>query len=245
MARLDKEQLLEELKVKNLTLDTQSQEYKNINSIITVNCEEGHRIETSLKIIRRSNFRCPICEGKASIGMSAPNTQSIPPKRGFRVIGFDNATQSFGISIFENGNLIYYTVLTFRGDTVDRLNAIRDTIENIIIPIWEPDFIQFEDVQLQGKDFKAFKTYEVLVKLVGVIEMACARFAVRCDKARSNIWRSSFLINGKGREEEKKKAIAKVKEMYGLKVMDDIAEAILVAKYRVNLEEKKERKDLF
>jgi len=33
--------------------------------------------------------------------------------------------------------------------------------------------------------------------------------------------------------------------MYGINVNDDVAEAILIAKYRVDLMEKKERKTLF
>jgi len=165
---------------------------KNISSPILVNCKEGHRIETNLKTIRRTNFRCPVCEGESSTGLSTPNPQSVPPKKGYRIIGIDNATQSFGLSIFESGKLIYYTLLTFSGDTTARLNAIRDAMENMIIPVWEPDFVQFEDVQLQGQGFgKGFKTYEVLVKLVGLLEMSCARFGIRYSKVRSNIWRSN------------------------------------------------------
>ena len=242
MARLSSEQLLEELKLKKLTLDNNSPDYKNINSEIVVRCEKDHKIETNLKTIRAENFRCPVCDGLDSKGFKHSADSVIPIKRGYRVIGIDNATQKFGISIFESGNLIYYNVLTFEGDLIDRLNGIWDMINKVIIPMWEPDFIQFEDVQLQGV---AFKTYNPLNALTFLIEMSCKRFGIPYEKTRSNIWRSHFLINGGGRPVEKAKAIKKVKTMYQINVSDDVAEAILIGKYRADLMAKKERKDLF
>ena len=56
---------------------------------------------------------------------------------------------------------------------------------------------------------------------------------------------ATFLINGGGRPVEKEKAIKKVKNMYQINVSDDVAEAILIGKYRADLMEKKQRKDLF
>jgi len=242
MARLDLNQLLKELKEKNLTLDSESPEYKNISSEIYVVCDKGHKIEANLKTIRAENFRCPVCDGLNSKGFKHSANSVIPIKKGYRIIGIDNATQKFGVSIFENGNLIYYNVLTFEGDLIDRLNGIWNMINDVIIPMWEPDYIQFEDVQLQDV---AFKIYNPLNALTFLIEMSCKRFGLPCEKTRSNIWRSHFLINGGGRPAEKAKAIKKVQNMYQINVSDDVAEAILIGKYRVDLKAKKERKDLF
>jgi hypothetical protein len=44
---------------------------------------------------------------------------------------------------------------------------------------------------------------------------------------------------------QKAKSIKLVKEMYDIEVSDDVAEAILIAKYRVDLRQKDQIKDLF
>ena len=135
MARLSLEQLKSELYDKKLLLDNDSPDYKNISSTIYVRCEKGHKIETNLKTIRAENFRCPVCDGISSKGFKKTASDVIPIKRGYRVVGIDNATQKFGVSIFESGNLVYYNVLTFSGDLIDRLNGIWDMINNVIIPM--------------------------------------------------------------------------------------------------------------
>jgi len=134
MGKLSKNDLIAELALKKLTLSTTSKSYENLSSQITVSCENQHIIETNLKTVRMANFKCPICAG-ASSRNDAASSYVIGPKKGYRIIGIDNATQRFGISMFENGKLIYYNLFTFSGDVVNRLNQIRDLVENIIIPI--------------------------------------------------------------------------------------------------------------
>jgi hypothetical protein len=75
--------------------------------------------------------------------------------------------------------------------------------------------------------------------------MACDRFKIDYDKTRANVWRSHFHINGQNRSLEKAKSIKMVKDMYKIEVNDDIAEAILIAKYRFDNMQKEELKDLF
>jgi hypothetical protein len=183
MGKLSSAELVAELELKKLTLSNTSKPYENLSSQITVVCENKHSIETNLKTIRMVNFKCPVCAG-ASSKNDAASSYAIGPKQGYRIVGIDNATQRFGVSMFENGKLIYYNLFTFSGDVTSRLSQIRDLIEDIIIPVWQPDFIEFEDVQLQGQ---AFATYEILVKLVGILEISCHRFGISCEKIRSNI----------------------------------------------------------
>ena len=106
-----------------------------------------------------------------------------------------------GVAIYDAGKLVYYNLLQFnQGSTLHRLNRIRDVLENQIIPLWEPDFIQFEGVQHQN----SYSTYEVLVKLHGIFEMACDRFGVPFESTRSSTWRSHHAINKRNRAEDKK-----------------------------------------
>jgi predicted DNA-binding ribbon-helix-helix protein len=136
MGKLSHDQLIKELEKKKLTLDENSPDYKNLSSVILVRCDEGHKIETNLKSIRSVNFNCAQCEGAASENFTTSTATELGVKRGYRVLGVDNATKNFGVSIYENGKLIFYRLLTFSGaDVVDRLNQIRDMIEKTIIPV--------------------------------------------------------------------------------------------------------------
>lgn len=241
MSKVDSSQLYVELTKKGLVLADNSPEYQNLNSPILVQCDKGHKFTTTLKSVRYASFVCPVCVGEKTKGFTEMPTD-IPVKKGYRVVGVDNATYNMGLSIFDSGKLVYFKLLKFDSvNHVVRLNEIRDAFEHVVIPLWEPDFIQFEDIQHQN----SYAAYEVLIKLVGLIEMAAERFHVEYDKVRANVWRSHFNINGKDRALQKAKSIKLVKEMYDIEVSDDVAEAILIAKYRADLRQKDQIKDLF
>lgn len=242
MAKVEKSQLIQELKEKHLYLESDYEDYKNLIAPIKVRCMNDHVIETNLKTIRASSFTCPICVGQATKGFKNEPV-SIPTKKGFRVVGFDNSSQNIGVSIFDDGKLVYYGVFRFtEGTAIQRISKIRDLLEDRILPLWEPDFIQMEDVQLQQNQFR---TYDVLLKVLGIFEVACVRFGKPYEKDRSSVWRAHFGINKKKRTLEKQLAIKLVKDMYDIDVGDDTAEAILIGKYRVDMINKGKLKDLF
>ena len=239
--KLEYNQIAFELRQKNFKLKSDYNDYQSINSPIIIECVNGHEVHTNLKTVRLKNFTCSQCVGTATKGKHVYTTV-VPQKIGYRVIGFDNASHNMGVSIFDNGKLVYYNLLTFnQGTAIQRLNKIRDTLEKQILPLWEPDIIQIEDIQHQT----SYATYEVLVKLKGVFEMACDRFGIELKRTRSSTWRSHFAINKRKRQEDKKAAIGLVKDMYQVDVTDDVAEAILIAKYRVDMESKGKIEDLF
>ena len=60
--------------------------------------------------------------------------------------------------------------------------------------------------------------------------VAIRECGINCEVVPSATWRSHFMIKG-DRIAEKSQAINKVMSMYGVKVVDDIAEAILLGKY--------------
>lgn len=231
-----------ELTAKGFFASENSPKYKNLNSQILVVCEKGHEFYTTLKSVRYSGFMCPVCVGEETKGFKNHKKLAIGKKQGYRIIGLDNATYRMGISLFEDGKLIYYDLLTFRdSDHIRRLNQIRDLFEDEILKEWQPDFIQMEEIQLQ----RSHATYEILIKLIGTIEMACDRLGVKCDKTRASTWRSALGINSRDRATDKKKAIELVKLMYDIDVNDDVAEAILIGRYRSMVDEKNKVKDLF
>lgn len=223
MAKLSNEKIQEELKVKGYELIS-ADGYQNLSSRIIIKCPKGHLIETCLSDFRKPSFTCPVCDKDINF----INPTAVPPKQGFRVIAFDQATENFGLSIFENEKLIFYKLYVFSGDLKTRMVKIKRFIENIVISEWKPDYIVFEDIQMQQGGYLTFK---VLAGLLGLIEAICGDKEVPYEVVSPNVWRKYAGTCGKTRQEEKKLSIAVVKEKYGVTVNDDVAEAILIGRY--------------
>ena len=237
MAKLNEVEINGILETKGLTclnIDT----YKNLDTMLTFQCKNNHTIEASMRAIRNPHFKCPQCEGKSNINLL---DDSVPAKRGYRIVAIDNATEKVGVSVFDDDKLVYQKLYHYKGDTISRMVDNRHFIENVVIDQWKPDLIVLEDIQYQNN----ILTFKTLAMLLGSSLVSCAAKNVKTETVLSKVWRSNFMINGKTRIEQKKQAIDKVNLMYGLALTDDEAEAILIGKYAVDKLKIKEVKKLF
>ena len=177
--------------------------------------------------MRHPSFECPICSNVNFI-----NPREVPKKKdgSYRVVAFDQATEHFGVSVWDDGKLVYYTLYVFRGDMVARLLKIQELIGNIILKEWKPDYVVMEEIQYKDS---ALMTFKVLSMLLGVIEVECLKEGVPHEVVLPNVWRKYAGTCGKTRKEEKILSVAKVKEKFGISVSDDVAEAILIGSYAV------------
>lgn len=223
MGRLSHQQIADELFAQGYELVDDSN-YTTLNSNIIIRCPQGHLIETSLANFRRPSFTCPVCDKDIKF----VNPTIVPHKKGYRVIAFDQATENFGLSIFDDNQLVFYSLYTFSGDVVSRLTKIKKFITEIVLPLWQPDYVVMEDIQYQ---YGAVLTYKILAMLLGVIEVACNEANVKYEVVSPNVWRKYAGTAGKSRREEKMLSVAVVREKYGVKVSDDVAEAILIGRY--------------
>lgn len=223
MGRLSHQQIADELFAQGYELVDDSN-YTTLNSNIIIRCPQGHLIETSLANFRRPSFTCPVCDKDIKF----VNPTIVPQKNGYRVIAFDQATENFGLSIFDDNKLVFYSLYTFSGDVVSRLTKIKKFITEIVLPLWQPDYVVMEDIQYQ---YGAVLTYKILAMLLGVIEVACNEANVKYEVVSPNVWRKYAGTAGKSRREEKMLSVAVVREKYGVKVSDDVAEAILIGRY--------------
>ncbi len=222
MAKLSKEQIQTEVEAKGYKL-LSAEGYSNMNSIIVVQCDHGHTIEVSMADFRRASFECPCCNsGKVE------NPVKVPEKTGYRVIAFDQATEKFGLSIWDDGKLVFFNLYTFTGALNVRLAKIKKLLEEVIIPEWKPDFIVCEDIQYQ---YGAVLTYKVLAMLLGIIEVTCTEKGIPYEVVSPNVWRKYVGTCGKTRQEEKLLSVATVRQKYQINVSDDVAEAILIGSY--------------
>lgn len=91
----------------------------------------------------------------------------------------------------------------------------------------KPDFVVFEKISLHS----SVKTLTLLARLQGSIMQSCYINHVDFAMYAPSTWRRllGLLHGGKAmREEHKKRAIAFVRNGYGIKVGDDCAEAICI-----------------
>lgn len=94
MGRLSKEQLTAEVKRLGYEL-LDCEGYQNMSSPLTLKCSKGHIFSASLEVLRRPSFICPQCD----VNVHFTNPSVIPPKGKQRIIGIDQATEKFGLSI--------------------------------------------------------------------------------------------------------------------------------------------------
>lgn len=220
MAKLSEEKIIDEIESKGFVV-LELENYETIRSPILIKCQNDHILETNLFSFRKESFRCPKCDGGEVKFTSIP-----PEKSGYRILALDNATEKMGISIYDNGKLVYYQLLTFSGNFDSRITKIFEVVTNTMIGNWKPDYIVMEDIQYQNN----YQTYKKLAMLLGVLTVA-AKFAKIDYRIIAPVqWRSHYQITGK-RDEIKLKAVKLVNTMYNINVIDDVAEAILIGHY--------------
>lgn len=204
--------------------------YKNLDSPIQIKCPHGHLITTTMKTFRRETFECTKCNST----VAANATAVVPPKKPgvTRIIAFDQATENFGVAVFDNSTLVYYSLYKFSGLLADRLVDITKFVRDVVIKGWCPDYICFEDIQYE----KSVITFKILAELIGILTELCREANIKYEIVSPNVWRRYANTAGKDRRTEKRLSIAKVKECYNItNITDDVAEAILIGRYAVRM----------
>jgi len=207
------------------------EEYKSMDSLLDMKCPEGHSIRVSFKDFRRESFLCPSCEqDHGNIG-SRSGYAEVEKKIGYRIVSIDQATGIAGLAVFDDGLLVHAEAIIIGGDlTIKRLANLHRLIVDICDKL-DPDYIIFEDIQLQSQGYKTFK---VLAEALGICTVAAEINGVKSARVFNKVWQSYFGIAGKGRGEQKANVIKKVEEYYKERVSDDIADAILLGRYAVS-----------
>jgi Holliday junction resolvasome RuvABC endonuclease subunit len=220
MAKLSEEKVIDEIESKGFSV-LELEGYETIRSPFLIKCQNNHILETNLFSFRKESFRCPKCDG-GEIKITA-----LPPeKNGYRILALDNATEKMGLSIYDNGKLVYYHLLVFSGNFDSRITKIFEVVTKVMIEGWKPDFIVMEDIQYQNN----YQTYKKLAMLLGVLTVAAKSAKLDYRIIAPVQWRSHYQISGK-REDIKAKAVKLVNTMYNIDVIDDVAEAILIGHY--------------
>lgn len=145
-------------------------------------------------------------------------------------LALDAATRISGYSIWKGENLKEWGIHKSENESLmDNVRETRTWLQEISNRI-NPVAIFYEDIQLQGN----VSTFKSLAKLQGVLECCILDRNISCILIPSATWKSHSCVRGRTRKEQKKNAILKVKELYGIKVSTDEADAILLGRYGIS-----------
>lgn len=128
---LSKKEIADILGAKNLTCSNLD-EYKNLDTLLHLTCKNGHNIDATLKSVRNAHFQCPYCQGNESIGDKLDGL-TIPTKQGYRIVAVDNATENAGVSVFDDGKLVFYHLFHFSGDLIGRITKNKNLVRDVFI----------------------------------------------------------------------------------------------------------------
>lgn len=237
MARLKIEDIKKELSDRGWVL--LSDDYRNLESELVMECPEGHMVHLPLKIWRR-RWECPVCKQNP---LSGVDFRPIPKKEGkMRFLALDDATHDTGWAVFDGKELVQYGVITMTQPTaVARIAGMKHWLA-CMVESYKPDFVGLEDIQLQqfgprsSNNIEGVTTYKVLAQLQGVLENFLHENDINYGVVHTGTWRKDCEIKGKSRADKKMSAQLKIKEWYDISTDPDEAEAICIGRYFVGLE---------
>lgn len=143
-----------------------------------------------------------------------------------KTLAIDQATKLSGVSIWQDGELVKYSLLDTnpkKSTPLQRLELFRQKFEELIYDE-KPDFVCMEDIQFQQN----YKTYKQLAQLQGIILSIVFRLNIPFDIVSPSSWRSFLGIKGRGREECKRNTKAYVRRKLKIKCSEDEADSICI-----------------
>ena len=227
MAKIHIEDIINELSPENWKVI--STEYKNLDTEMTFQCPEGHRVYSSWKKIRTKR-ECPVCKQNH---FKEQEAKVIAKKRGERrLLAIDQATRVSGWSIFSDGRLLQYG--TFETQLEDEIE--RDiTVKNWMISMinnWQPDFVALEGIQYQQE--VGVTPFETLARLQGILMCCLCELKIPYTICHTQVWRHHCGVKGRTRNDKKKSMQLIIKNWFDVSVSNDCADAIGIGKYAVD-----------
>ena len=213
-----------------------STEYKNLDSELQFNCEEGHLVCAPWKKIR-TKHECPVCKNNKHKNNNA--LQIEPKKKGVkRILALDQATHISGWSIYDGQTLIRYgTFETNQKDEIARISTIKNWLVSML-ENWKPDFVGIEGIQFQDESSgnkMGVTVFQGLARLQGVLMETCYAQKVDYTICPTNTWRNHCGVKGRYRADKKRSMQLIAKKWYDISLTDDEADAVGIGKYVADL----------
>ena len=226
MSRITIPQIQEELAQDNWKL--LSTEYKNLDSELVFECDEGHKVYSTWKKIRTKR-ECPLCKQNQFKEIE----QTLIPKKKdeYRILALDQATHISGWALFSDGRLLRYgSFETLAKDEIERDFQIKNWLLNMI-KNWKPDFVALEGIQYEEKF--GVTTFATLARLQGILMNTLYEVGVDYAVCHTGTWRNFCGVKGRSRADKKRSMQLLIKEWYDVSVSDDCADAIGIGHYAI------------
>lgn len=147
------------------------------------------------------------------------------------ILALDQASKCSGWSVFTNGELEAFGHITATQEDIgERLFYIRNEVKKLL-DMYEPDYVIFEDIQLQSNVLNNVQTFKVLAEVFGIIEELLTEEQIPHDAVLASTWKSTLGIKGKNRAEQKKNAQQYVIDTYGIKPTQDEADSVAIGSH--------------
>lgn len=145
------------------------------------------------------------------------------------LLALDQSSIISGWAVFKDNKLFKYGKITIDNKiSVDsRLAVIRGEIQKLI-NTYKPDYVIFEDIQLQDNVSNNVQTFKVLAEVYGVISELLSELQIPHSTTLASSWKSTLGIKGRTRPEQKKNAQKYIEDKYNIHVIQDIVDAICI-----------------
>lgn len=225
MAKLSDEKISEELSkigfkyIKGI--------YKNLDTILTVECGNGHECLLSIRKARKG-FECPTCKELEHALENEKEFDVLEKKKFPRILGIDGATKITGYAIVENKKLLTSGIKEEKNECpIHRIAKMKQWLRSMI-EVYEIDYVVIEDVYVSVNK----QTAILLAKLLGVLEnTAYEQLGNKPLVVSASSWKSYCGVKGKNRFAQKEAAQNFVKKNFGLVASQDRVDAICIAWY--------------
>lgn len=214
-----------------------STEYKNLDSELQFNCEEGHLVCAPWKKIRTKRD-CPVC--KKNVFKSKNKLLEVESKKKGekRILALDQATHLSGWSIYDGQKLIRYgTFQTNQKDEIERISTIKNWLLSML-ENWKPDCVAIEGIQFQDESSgnkMGVTVFQGLARLQGVLMETCYSQKIDYIVCPTNTWRNHCGVKGRYRTDKKRSMQLIAKGWYDISLTDDEADAIGIGRYAADL----------
>ena len=227
MAKISIEDIRKELAASDWKVLTPK--YENLNTLMTFECKEGHKITTTWKDIR-GKHECPVCKSNPAIKME--DIATVPKRKGaYRILALDQSSRKTGYSVYDDKKLIGYGVYEAKANSpLERLVDLSDWLISMIRN-WDPDEVGLEEVQHNQNVDMGHNVFKLLAMIMGALMITSARENVKITTVLISKWRGHCGVKGNKRADQKRSAQLLVKQWYDISLTDDAADAICIGKY--------------
>lgn len=164
------------------------------------------------------------------------------------ILALDQSTNATGYAYFKAGKLVEFNTLntSLDGNSIQRMASVADWFQKFVDEN-EVDFVAMEDTQLQLENKSGEKktssnplVFQVLSKLLGIMEYKCTINNIDYKIVRSSEWKKTCGIKGRYREEQKENAAKFVKTAYAIEADQDTCDAICIGHHIINMKKQEE-----